>query len=204
MSKQPTSKKKPRKSKADERAEIDLNRSGPLIESKDISQTPSLPPPSDEPPRRNKGWVRIDTDDNRALYLAALEASGQYMTAADAVGCDRRTALRLREADEEFAELCEVALERFRGRLVQETYRRAVEGIDKAVIGGQFKDEIILYEKQYSDRLLELLLKRHIVEFRDQSKVTTDGTVTVQHGIDLSKLTREERDMVRKLLGDGG
>lgn len=203
MSKQPTSKKKSKKSKAEERAEIELNRSGPIIESKDISLTPSEPPPIDPPVRRNKGWVHLDTETNREIYLRVLSLSGQYMTAADAVGCDRRTGLRLRETDPEFAEQCEVALERYRATLVEEARRRAVDGIDKAVIGGQFKDEIILYEKQYSDRLLELMLKRHIPEFRDSSKVETSGNVTVHHGIDLSKLTREERDMVRKLLGSG-
>ncbi len=173
-----------------------------LLESKDLSLEPSDPPAS-PPPRRNKGWVELDNETNREVYLEALARTGQYMTAADAVGCDRRTALRLRAADPEFAEQGEIALERYRDVLVAELHRRAVDGVDVAVIGGQFKDEIILYEKKYSDRLLELAVKRHVPEFRDQSKVEQSGAVTVHHSIDLSALTREQRDMVRKLIGDG-
>lgn len=148
-----------------------------------------------------KPRVSLDTPERRAAYLAALAETGMYIAAADAVGCDRHTAWELRKADPTFAEECEVAMERYRLTLVKEAHRRAVEGVDRAVIGGKDRDQIVHIEKHYSDRLLELMLKRHIPEFREKSTVEHAGAVGVAQLPDLTKLSREERELVRKLVG---
>ena len=141
------------------------------------------------------------TPERQVVYLEALAETGMYIAAADAVGCDRGTALTLRKNDPAFAEACEVALERYRLTLVKEAHRRAVDGVDRAVIGGKDRDEVVHVERHYSDRLLELMLKRYIPEFRDKSTVEHAGAVGVAQLPDMTKLSREERELVRRLVG---
>jgi hypothetical protein len=144
-----------------------------------------------------KGWVHLNTADNRALFVETLAAKGTLIAAVDAVGCSRQQAYDLRKNDPTFAEECEIAMERYRNVLVAEAHRRAVEGTDKPVVHeGAITDTY----KVYSDRLLELMLKRHIPEFREKTEAKVEHSGTVEnHVLNLADLTREERAALRVL-----
>ena len=70
--------------------------------------------------------------------------------------------------NEEFAQKCEEAMQTFRDSIEAEVYRRAVKGVSEPVYqGGECVGSIV----RYSDRMLEMLTKRHIVEYRDKYSV---------------------------------
>ena len=77
---------------------------------------------------------------------------------ARAAGIGRRTAYEWRDADKEFRASWDDAEQEAADKLEREAWRRAVEGTDKPVT---FHGEITTTYKEYSDRMLELLLKAH-------------------------------------------
>lgn len=111
-------------------------------------------------------------------YLAYLEMSGLKYKSSAAAGFSYEWLKRLR-ADPTFSALEEAALESYRDSLCREAHRRAVEGVDEPVIGGKDKDRVVAVIRKYSDRLLELMLKRHIPEFREK----WEGEVKVTGGV---------------------
>ena len=146
----------------------------------------------------------------KARFLEELAACGRRAEARAAVSVSKRTVenhLNPTGAyhDEEFSESYEEAMDVYRARLVQEVHRRGVDGVPEPVyyqgariVEKNGKDAAVL---KYSDRMLELLVKRHCPEFRDRS--TVDQTVTHQGSIalaDLSQLPRSDRDALRPLL----
>ena len=80
----------------------------------------------------------------------------------------------------EFAAAMAQALQDYRDTLEIEAYRRAVEGVEKPVY---YKGVVVGQVLEYSDRMLELKLKRHIPEYRDRHTldVTHAGGVLVVH-----------------------
>jgi hypothetical protein len=75
-------------------------------------------------------------------------------------------------------------------------------------VGGKGKDEIVTHVQRYSDALLIQLLKgRNPSRYRERMQVESSGTLTHDHrvDVDLSKLPREKRQLLRELLqSDGG
>lgn len=160
---------------------------------------------------------RTEGNDNRqfttgrkAAFLKELAATGRRTDARAVVGiCNRTVTNHLspngNTFDPEFAAGYEEAMEEYRDALVQEAHRRAVDGVPEPVyyMGARVKEKdgknaVVL---KYSDRMLELLLKRHIPEFRDRS--TVDSTVEHKGAIalsDLSELPKADRDQLRPLL----
>ena len=82
----------------------------------------------------------------------------------------------------EFAARMAQALQDYRDVLEMEAHRRAVEGIDKPVY---YKGSVVGHIREYSDRMLELKLKRNIPEYRDRHTldVTHGGGVLVVHRV---------------------
>lgn len=161
------------------------------------------------------------TPEQKVDFVRKFAACGRVMEAARAAGVNPRSVyLALRPShsnfDPEFAERVALARQDYREMIEAEVHRRAVDGWDEPVFGGKNKDQIVGYVRKYSDRLLEFHAKRHIMEYRD--RMTGDIADRLQHTdmgagivaadksteIDLGTLTKEERDMVRRLLtGDG-
>lgn len=142
----------------------------------------------------------------REIYLEELASCGVMIQAADKAGVSTQTVRDHRKLDTDFDELVDVALQRYRQMLHGEAHRRAVDGVDEPVIGGRNKDEVVCYVRRYSDRLLELMLKRHDPEFRVEQKVTVSGTSThtVVHQLDLAGLPPKLLGAVEQLLlGEG-
>lgn len=92
--------------------------------------------------------------------------------AARAAGIGRQTAYDWREADESFAAAWIEAEQAAADALEREAWRRGVDGIDKPIV---YQGKITDHCREYSDRMLELLLKAHRPEkFRE--RVTTEHT----------------------------
>ena len=109
-------------------------------------------------------------------FLAHFREHGLLHLAAKAANVTTETVRNHRKDDPEFSEAYDTALEEFRDELEQEAYRRAVQGVEE---DHYFKGDHTHTTVKYSDRLMELLLKRHRPEYRD--KITAD--VNVQGGV---------------------
>jgi hypothetical protein len=99
----------------------------------------------------------------RRRFLDHLARTGNVSAAARAAGYSRHTLYAWRRQDAEFAETWNDAVIEAVDALEQEARRRAVEGIEQPLVhGGKFvrhEDGSIATIRQYSDRLLEFLLK---------------------------------------------
>lgn len=116
-------------------------------------------------------------------YLEVVAKTGVLLRSVEAVeGLSWSTVQHWRRVDQEFEERLQNARTRFGERLEQEAIRRGALGVDKPVF---WKGRQVATVKRYSDRLLELLLKKTNPEFRD--KITADvhvrGGVLVVPGV---------------------
>jgi hypothetical protein len=73
------------------------------------------------------------TDENKEIVLAMLANGATYAAAAAAVGAHRRTIMKWADADEEFAQRWNDAIEEGIDRLEQEAIRRARDGVKRPV-----------------------------------------------------------------------
>lgn len=103
----------------------------------------------------------------RNAFLTALILNGGLAEpAARDVGYTSTAFLRkIKRDDEDFSEAWDEAIEAAGDLIEAEVYRRAVHGVMEPVY---FKGKISGYILKYSDRLAELLLKRHRPEYRDR------------------------------------
>jgi hypothetical protein len=140
----------------------------------------------------------------REAFLAALREVPVITRACDVVGINRSTAWRAREADAEFAEAMDDAIESGVDTAEQEAFRRAVEGTDKGV---WHQGTLVGSERVYSDALLALILKgRRKKVYADRTELTgadggpvatTDATQRAARAATLLKLAQ-----ARKALDD--
>jgi hypothetical protein len=114
------------------------------------------------------------TDRVKAKFLEALRETCNVSESARLVGLSRSAAYEHKATDSAFAKAWEEAVEEAADRLEREAWRRGVEGTDKPVT---YQGVITATYKEYSDRMLELLLKAHRPEkFKDRQEVSTpDG-----------------------------
>jgi hypothetical protein len=88
--------------------------------------------------------------------------------------------------------------------LVAEAHRRGIKGLRRGLYykGKPTEDKKgnPIFEKHYSDKMLEMLLTRYVPEFgKKQVEVTSKVDFDIE-GVDLSKLTTKQRDLFRTLL----
>lgn len=127
--------------------------------------------PGPPAPRRRTPAVPFDAS-QAARYLKLLADTGLPAHAAEAVGSNIQCVKARLKADPVFVEEHEEALAIWRDNLEKEALRRATQGCKDPIF---FKDTQVGHRVVYSDRLMELALKRHIPEYRDHLKV--DATV---------------------------
>lgn len=127
---------------------------------------------------KNNAMVKF-TPELQATFLDELRRTGRWAHSAEAVGVHYNTVYLHRKKDPAFEAECTAALEYFRDVLVEAAVTRAVDGIEETIYN---KDgEITGTRIKYSDRLLELLLKRHDPKFRDSHQI--DVKVDAQVGV---------------------
>lgn len=129
-------------------------------------------------------------------FLRAFAICGVVLDACDQAKVDHSTVYRALKSDTEFAAGFDEARKMGAQQLVKEATRRAQEGVrrlkfyegqmitvpsGKMLVGedGTSYPEMVPYvEHEYSDRLLELLLKRHFpTEFRERQETPTSVTM---------------------------
>ncbi len=117
--------------------------------------------------------------DWKPTFLAALRELPVVAHACKAVGIERSTAYRAREADPEFAQAWDDAMEEGIDRAEQEAFRRAVAGYEKPV---WYKGELVGTETVHSDALLALILKgRRKKVYAERTELTgADGGPVAQ------------------------
>lgn len=125
-------------------------------------------------------------------FLENLSKTGNYRQSSELAGLSYFTTMRLRKEEPEFQQWCDHSLQGYRESLVAEAHRRAIDGWDEPVFSQRMGTQMGVVRK-YDSRLLELLLKRHIPEFREQFK----GEITVSGGVlvaPIAPLSEEEYD----------
>lgn len=121
------------------------------------------------------------TPRRREKFLEVFRRTGLLNKSAEAVDVHPETVRRARKDDADFAADYDEALQYFREILEEEATRRAIEGCQEEIY---YQGDVCGTRRNYSDRMLELLLKRHIPEFRDKHTVdmTVGGGVLVVPG----------------------
>jgi hypothetical protein len=113
------------------------------------------------------------TSERRETFLGVLAETGNVTRAAACVGMTRRQMYYHREADAEFAEAWEDAVEQATDELEEEARRRALEGVEEEVY---FQGEVVGYKRVYSDAMMALMLKAYRSKrFRDRVDQRIEG-----------------------------
>lgn len=113
----------------------------------------------------------------KAKFLAVLAEICNVSEACRAADIPRRTAYDWRDADEAFRTQWLEAEAEAADRLEREAWRRGVEGIDKPVT---FQGVITATYREYSDRMLELLLKAHRPErYAERRDLRHSGSISL-------------------------
>ncbi|MDP6775701.1 MAG: hypothetical protein QGI83_02930 [Candidatus Latescibacteria bacterium] len=100
--------------------------------------------------RRRKPWPE--------RFIENLRRAGNVKAACTAARVGRATVYRHRATVESFAEAWDDALEEACDVMEQEAYRRAVKGVRRPVYQ---QAQLVGYVREYSDGLLQFLLKAH-------------------------------------------
>lgn len=123
------------------------------------------------------------TADRKQRYLDMFRSherfGGRKYLCGEAVGVSATTLCYHLKNDPEFAQAFEDARQCWIDEhLVTALLQRAVKGVDKPLLGGRFKDEVVAYERVYSDSLLALELRASRPEYREAkgAAISTSGT----------------------------
>lgn len=116
-------------------------------------------------------------------FLRAYATSGANIAVAAKVsGCDRTSHYYWLANDPDYPEKFRLAREEACDVVRAEIYRRGVMGIPRAKL---YRGNVVLTEKEYSDRMLELLAKSMMPEeFRERVDVNQSGSQDVKVIID--------------------
>lgn len=109
---------------------------------------------------------------SKLLFLEELAKHGGITRAAETAKIAESSLLNHRKKDIAFDKAVLRSIKRFGEHLEKEAYRRAVEGVKRPVY---YKGEVVGHILEFSDRMLELLLKKNIPDFRE--KVSVDATI---------------------------
>ncbi len=97
-----------------------------------------------------------ETAGNKAAFLAEFAERGIVTHACQAAGVSHSVVYDWYGKDDEFASAWDEAKEQATDELEAEAWRRAVKGVERPVFQG---GEAVGHVTEYSDRLLELMLK---------------------------------------------
>ena len=112
-------------------------------------------------------------------FFKTLAFTGRPVEACRGAGVGRGTVAGLRKSDPVFAARYDEALEEFAETLQREVVRRGRDGMDETVFGSMGPGAgtgAVGTRRVYSDRLLELELKRRDPSYRE--RMTVDANLT--------------------------
>ena len=108
----------------------------------------------------------------RNAFLDCLREKGNVTAAARLVGIDRVTAYRWRDADADFAQAWDDAIEEAADLIELEAHRRAVSGIDEPVI--YQGDVTYLYERDEKGRVIHDTVQRKTIGLDGEPRIVTE------------------------------
>lgn len=149
-------------------------------EVSDVVPDPELPGIPAEFSEKWKKRVLLEDITVTAIeaFLRQLELTGVVFKSAERAGLSYRTVRRLRKDDVVFAELWAESMQAYRDSIEEEARRRAMDGWDEPQFSQRLGTQMGVIRK-FDSRLLELMLKRHIPEFREQFK----GEIAISGGV---------------------
>lgn len=150
-------------------------------------------------PQRGKEKV---TPQQLARFLGVLSVCGNVSEACRRAHISRLSAYRYKQSHEAFAQAWEEAAKIGLLCLEDEARRRAFAGWEEPVF---YQGEQVATTRKYSDMLLMFLLNGGMSEKYKHRQVTEHaGTITVNRGVDLTKLDDEELQLLRSLAEKAG
>lgn len=166
-------------------------------------------PPKGQGPNRQAGErgegtkVRVLFNaERKQLFLDEFAKTARVTDACIAAGICRQTYQDHSANDPEFRANVELARQAYADILVKEVHRRGVTGVKEPVF---WQGQIVGHVYKPSDRLLELITKRHVAEFRDRvqvdQKTELSGSLGLAFG-GLSGLSQAARDKLRDVLSE--
>lgn len=170
------------------------------FEGEIVSSTTQEPAPFPQAIKTRRGFLRLEHVEVKHIedFLDVLADTGLKKNSAERAGLSYMTVLRLEKQDEEFKTMVHEAMESYRESLQREAHRRAVDGWDEPVFSQKLGTQIGTVRK-YDSKLLELMLKRHVPEFREKF----EGEIKVTGGVLVAPLAAATaEDWAAKFGGD--
>lgn len=147
-----------------------------------------------------RGFSVKFTKDLKQKFLDNYSITGRIIDCCRSVGMSHSAVRNHVLNDKEFAARFEEAKLTFQESIEKEVKSRAIDGWEEPVF---YQGKVVGYIIKKSDRLLELLVKRHIKEYRQPTQIintSTSNTVNVQM-TELEEMPKEARDKLRELMG---
>lgn len=144
------------------------------------------------PQRVRRRGQRLTSEEKtvaKASFLKALANTANVRAACMQAGVDHATVYRWQEHDAEFSFKFQQANRDASWLLFGEAWQRAMKGEEEYVVSaGKLvygPDGEPLKTRKKSDRMLELLLKARLPEFRDKQQVEISGSIDVSGAKDM-------------------
>lgn len=145
---------------------------------------------------RPNAHAEKDKEERKKAFLEAFAEHLFVETTCRKIKVAKSTIYKYRKEDAAFAEEWDEIDDAITAEIEKEAHRRAVEGVEKPIYQGGKKVGSV---KQYSDRLLEMLLKaRRPEKYRERLSIDDDREETRRRR-ELAQKTEEELD--RELTG---
>lgn len=150
----------------------------------ELMNTTPQPLPKQLVQRRQKVLLEDITVEAVEEFLTNLSRTGLIYESAMKAGLSYPTVNRLKKEDDEFKMYMDEAMEEYRELLQRECHRRAIDGWDEPVFSQRTGQQMGVIRK-YDMKLLELMLKRHIPEFREKF----EGEIKISGGVLVAPIT---------------
>lgn len=120
--------------------------------------------------------ARLKFDDKaKDRYLTVLAATGFKSRAAMAAGVSRATVDNHLEADPDFAEAVQEALDNYHARFMEHWETLVYEGTEEPIIGGPDRDEVVATKRIYPINLIAMEARRVEPGFKERSEIDLKG-----------------------------
>lgn len=130
---------------------------------------------------------RIKFDDKaKGRFLNHFAKTGRVKHSADAAGVTTGTIENHVKNDPDFAEALEEAKGTYRDSIMEQAYKVSVEGVERPIIGGRNKDQVVAKIREYDTKILSMEMRRVNPDYRDHSTVDINqkaGVLVIPGGV---------------------